>query len=55
MRHGQLVELDRAATIFYHPRHEYTRRLMDSVPGKAWNKPDLQALSDTTNGSTQHA
>ncbi|WP_241049536.1 ABC transporter ATP-binding protein [Achromobacter xylosoxidans] len=55
MRHGQLVELDRAATIFYHPRHEYTRRLIDSVPGKAWDKPDLQALSDTTNWSTQHA
>lgn len=55
MRHGQLVELDRAATIFYHPRHEYTRRLIDSVPGKAWNKPDLQALSDITNRSKQHA
>lgn len=55
MRHGQLVELDRAATIFYHPRHEYTRRLMDSVPGKAWDKPDLQALSDLTTRSKQHA
>ena len=55
MRHGQLVELDRAATIFYHPRHEYTRRLIDSVPGKAWNKPDLQALADITNRSKQHA
>ncbi|MFY4022937.1 dipeptide ABC transporter ATP-binding protein [Achromobacter xylosoxidans] len=55
MRHGQLVELDRAATIFYHPRHEYTRRLIDSVPGKAWNKPDLQALSDITTRSKQHA
>ncbi|MFY3309204.1 ABC transporter ATP-binding protein [Achromobacter ruhlandii] len=41
MRQGQLVELDRAAAIFYHPRHEYTRRLIDSVPGQAWNKPDL--------------
>lgn len=55
MRHGQLVELDRAATIFYHPRHEYTRRLIDSVPGKAWDKPDLQALSDITTRSKQHA
>ncbi|CAB3691113.1 MAG: ABC transporter ATP-binding protein [Achromobacter pulmonis] len=55
MRHGQLVELDRAATIFYHPQHEYTRRLIDSVPGKAWNKPDLRALPDPSNWSTQHA
>ena len=55
MRQGQLVELDRAATIFYHPQHEYTRRLIDSVPGKAWNKPDPEALSDPSTRSKQYA
>ncbi|CUK12320.1 Glutathione import ATP-binding protein GsiA [Achromobacter sp. 2789STDY5608615] len=55
MRRGQLVELDRAAAIFYHPRHEYTRRLIDAVPGKAWNKPDPRALADPSTWSTQHA
>lgn len=56
MRHGQLVELDRAASIFYPPpRHEYTRRLIDAVPGKAWNKPDPQALADPSTWSKQYA
>ncbi|MGY6273392.1 ABC transporter ATP-binding protein [Achromobacter denitrificans] len=54
MRQGQLVELDRAATIFYHPQHEYTRRLIDSVPGKSWNKPDLDAQDDPSR-SKQYA
>ncbi|CAB3735102.1 ABC transporter ATP-binding protein [Achromobacter piechaudii] len=55
MRQGELVELDRAATIFYHPQHEYTRRLIDSVPGKSWNKPDLETLSDPSTRSKQYA
>lgn len=54
MRQGQLVELDRAAMIFYHPQHEYTRRLIESVPGKSWNKPDLDAQDDLSR-SKQYA
>ncbi|OZI29830.1 microcin ABC transporter ATP-binding protein [Bordetella genomosp. 10] len=54
MRQGELVELDRAARIFYQPQHEYTRRLIDSIPGKSWEKPDLAATNDSTR-SKEHA
>jgi len=43
MRQGEIVELDRALRIFYEPGHEYTRRLIASVPGQSWEKPDLAA------------
>ena len=36
MRHGELVERGSTAEIFSSPQHEYTRALLDSVPGKAW-------------------
>jgi peptide/nickel transport system ATP-binding protein len=36
MRHGQIVERGSTAEIFANPRHEYTRQLLDSVPGKQW-------------------
>ncbi|MCX4727341.1 ATP-binding cassette domain-containing protein [Streptomyces sp. NBC_01020] len=32
MRRGALVEVGDAADVFRHPRHEYTRRLLDAVP-----------------------
>lgn len=41
MRQGELVEQGRAIDIFYRPQHAYTRRLIDSIPGKQWSKPDL--------------
>ena len=41
MRQGELVELARASDVFYRPQHEYTRRLIDSIPGKQWSKPDF--------------
>jgi len=41
MRLGELVELGRATDIFYRPQHDYTRRLIDSIPGRQWSKPDL--------------
>ena len=41
MRQGELVELARASDVFYRPQHEYTHRLIDSIPGKQWSKPDF--------------
>ena len=36
MRHGEIVERGPTSEIFANPRHEYTRQLLDSVPGKGW-------------------
>ena len=36
MRHGEIVERGPTSEIFADPRHEYTRQLLDSVPGKGW-------------------
>ncbi len=36
MRHGELVERGTTAEIFSNPQHDYTKALLDSVPGKAW-------------------
>ena len=36
MRHGEIVERGSTSEIFADPRHEYTRQLLDSVPGKGW-------------------
>ena len=54
MRQGELVELGRAADVFYRPQHEYTRRLIDSIPGKQWSKPDF-AQHDIVEGAAVHA
>ncbi|MGQ3027804.1 MAG: ATP-binding cassette domain-containing protein, partial [Ferrovibrionaceae bacterium] len=36
MRRGELVEIGPAAEVFGKPRHDYTRRLLASVPGAGW-------------------
>ena len=36
MRHGEIVERGATSEIFANPGHEYTRQLLDSVPGKDW-------------------
>jgi peptide/nickel transport system ATP-binding protein len=54
MRQGELVELGRATDVFYRPQHEYTRRLIDSIPGKQWSKPDF-AQHDIVEGAAVHA
>ena len=36
MRHGEIVERGPTSEIFANPGHEYTRQLLDSVPGKGW-------------------
>lgn len=36
MRHGVVVETGPTAEIFRNPQHDYTRALLDAVPGKGW-------------------
>jgi peptide/nickel transport system ATP-binding protein len=38
---GRIVELNDAHSVFFDPQHEYTRKLIASIPGKAWTKPEL--------------
>lgn len=54
MRQGELVELGRATDIFYRPQHEYTRRLIDSIPGRQWSKPDF-SRADPSEETIAHA
>ena len=37
MRYGEIVERGSTAEIFENPQHEYTRALLESVPGKQWD------------------
>jgi peptide/nickel transport system ATP-binding protein len=37
MKDGEVVEQGRAAEVFTRPGHEYTRSLLDAVPGRHWN------------------
>ena len=39
MQRGRVVEIGNASEIFFRPRHAYTRQLIDSIPGKGWQKP----------------
>jgi peptide/nickel transport system ATP-binding protein len=39
MQQGEIVEIGYASDIFFRPRHAYTRRLIDSIPGKGWQNP----------------
>ena len=34
MNHGKIVETGAADEIFYRPKNEYTRQLIDARPGK---------------------
>ncbi len=39
MRRGEIVEQGPTASVFADPQHDYTRALLDSVPGRGWTPP----------------
>ncbi|GAB3131203.1 ABC transporter ATP-binding protein [Novispirillum itersonii subsp. nipponicum] len=39
MRRGKIVEIGPSRSVFGDPQHEYTRTLLDAIPGKAWEIP----------------
>jgi peptide/nickel transport system ATP-binding protein len=41
MRRGEIVEFGPTEQVFADPRHDYTRELLASVPGKGWNAPRM--------------
>ena len=40
MRKGEVVERGPVEEVFGDPKHEYTRQLMDAIPGKHWEVPE---------------
>jgi peptide/nickel transport system ATP-binding protein len=40
MQRGRIVELNTAREVFQNPQHEYTRTLLDAIPGKGWEIPE---------------
>ena len=50
MRRGVIVEQGRTDEVLVHPTHEYTRALLDSVPGRDWAPPADPASSPVLHG-----
>ncbi|MBO0904990.1 dipeptide ABC transporter ATP-binding protein [Jiella sonneratiae] len=46
MEKGEIVETGSVVEVFGHPRHPYTRSLLDAMPGKGWDVPDLGAIAE---------
>ena len=43
MQRGRIVEQGLTGEVFARPQHAYTRALLDSVPGRGWTPPGLEA------------
>lgn len=43
MKNGQVVEYGATHEVFQNPGHEYTKSLLDAVPGKEWKVPVMEA------------
>ncbi|OUS34113.1 microcin ABC transporter ATP-binding protein, partial ['Osedax' symbiont bacterium Rs2_46_30_T18] len=41
MKLGEIVEYGPTYDVFHNPQHEYTKSLLEAVPGKDWEVPDL--------------
>jgi peptide/nickel transport system ATP-binding protein len=45
MKDGIVVEAGPTADVFHAPQHDYTRALLDSVPGRDWSRRRPDATS----------
>ena len=43
MQLGKIVESGKTYDVFTNPQHEYTKTLLDSIPGKSWTPPKFAA------------
>ncbi|WLE00994.1 ABC transporter ATP-binding protein (plasmid) [Agrobacterium leguminum] len=50
MRKGEVVERGNVEEVFGSPKHQYTRQLMDAIPGKHWEVPENLVEPQTVSG-----